>query len=63
LLRQVVKFGLAKSVLDAEATLFANGPKLASEWVAERKARWALRGTKPKIDMRKRKVAAKRKSD
>lgn len=66
LLRQVVKFGLAKSILDAEATLFANAPKLATEWVAEKEAfsarRRSLMGKPPKtaeVKLRKRAVKKK----
>ncbi len=37
----MVKLGLAKSILDAEATLYANAPKLADEWVDENKRLFA----------------------
>ncbi len=66
LLRQVVKFGLAKSILDAEATLFANAPKLATEWVKEKEAfsarRRSLLGRPPKTTKAEKKKNKKKTS-
>jgi len=43
LLRQLVRFGLAKSILDAETTLFSNSDYMAYKWVNEKQANSAKR--------------------